>query len=147
MRFSAVWLMMRWRATSSRHASSSGQSIVPGATPFTRTSGARSRASARVSASEPAFRGGVDGVVLHRQLGVDVDDVDDAAVLLPQLRRRRLRQEQRRLEIGADEVVPLLFRDLAHRRRIEARRVVDQRVEPPELLDRGLDELRTPRTP
>src|SRR5438477_3692534 len=51
-RFSSVCEMMRWRDTSSNVASS-GHRIGPGATAFTRTSGASSRASDRVSATSP----------------------------------------------------------------------------------------------
>ena len=41
--------------------------------------GPSSRASGRVSAASPPFADAVDDVVLERDLGVDVDDVDDRA--------------------------------------------------------------------
>ena len=38
----------------------------------------------------------VDRIALERALGVDVDDIDDLAPVLRELRRGRLRDEQRR---------------------------------------------------
>ena len=93
-------------------------------------------------AGEPGLRRRVDDVVLQRTLGVDVGDVDDRAVGLPQRRRRGLRQEQRRLEVGAHQVVPVGGVDLADRRRVERRRVVDQRVEAAVGAERALDQRR-----
>ena len=57
------------------------------------------------------------------------------------VRRRRLRQKQRRAQVGADAVVPLRQRDLAERRGIERRGVVDQHVQPAER-GTALDERR-----
>ncbi len=56
--------------------------------------------------------------------------------------RGRLGQEQRRLQIGADQIVPVLDIDVADHRRIERRRVVDERVELAECLHRLLDQRR-----
>ena len=53
-RLSGVCEMMRCRDNSSNE-SSSGQSTGPGATAFTRTSGASSRASERVRPTSAAF--------------------------------------------------------------------------------------------
>jgi hypothetical protein len=52
---------------------------------------------------------------------------------------RGLGQEQRRFEIAAEKIVPLLERDRADRRRIEVRGVVDEHVE---LRARALEHLR-----
>ena len=56
-------------------------------------------------------------------------------------RRRGLGQEQRRAQVGADEVVELGGRDRPDRRRVERRGVVHQHVEAPEARDRGRHEL------
>ena len=56
--------------------------------------------------------------------------------------RRGLRQEQRRLEVGAHQVVPVGGVDLADGRGMERRRVVDQRVEPAVGAERALDQRR-----
>ena len=55
---------------------------------------------------------------------------------------RRLREEQRRAQVGADEIVPVLDGDLADRRGEERRRVVDQAVEAAEGRQRLLDQRR-----
>jgi len=60
---------------------------------------------------------------------VDIDDIDDQAARAPQFRARRLRQEQRRLHIGAHQVRPLGRRHLWPRCGIKARRVVDQQLQ------------------
>src|SRR6185503_16845947 len=41
----------------------------------------------------------VERIALERPLGVDVDDVDDRALVLRQLRRRLLRDEERRAQV------------------------------------------------
>ena len=135
LRLSAVCLMMPARSASD--IPSSGQRIAPGETPLTRMCGPRSFASERVSIASPAFAGAVDGMVAQRPLRVHVDDVDDDAARRAQRRQQRLGQEQRRFEIAADEIVPLLRRDGAERRRIKIRRVVDEHVEPPGPCDRA----------
>jgi hypothetical protein len=78
----------------------------------------------------------------QRPLAVDVDEVQDESARLAQRGRSRLREEQRHLEIGAEQVVPVRRRDLADRRRIEGRGVVDEHVEPTEGAERGVDEPR-----
>ena len=52
--------------------------------------------------------------------------------------RGRLRQEQRRLEIAAHQIIPLRGRDRADRSRVERRGVVDQYVEATECAQRRL---------
>ena len=133
-RCSGVCEMIRWRDSSSND-SSSGQSIGPGRD---RVDAHFGRELARERAREPdqrRLRHRIDDVVLERPLGVDVGDVDDRALRLAQRGRRGLREEQRRAHVGADEVVPVARADLADGRRIERRRVVDQRVEPAERSD------------
>src|SRR6185503_18064361 len=88
---------------------------------------------------EPGFGRAVDGMVAQRPLRVHVDDIDDDAARRAQGRHESLGEEQRRLEIAAEEIVPLLERDGADRRGIEVRRVVDEHVEP---AARALEHLR-----
>ncbi len=62
---------------------------------------------ARQRAGEPDESGlgdRIDDEVLERPVGVDVGDVDDRALRLAQRRRRRLREEQRGAQVGADKV-------------------------------------------
>jgi hypothetical protein len=68
-------------------------------------------------------------------LTVNVDHVHDGAFALAQLRRRGLREEERRAQVRAHEIVPLLRRHAAERRRIERRCVVDERVHATERSD------------
>jgi hypothetical protein len=56
--------------------------------------------------------------------------------------RRRLREEQRRLDIRADQIVPARDGDFPDRRLKKRRRVVHQTVEPAECLNRLLNERR-----
>jgi hypothetical protein len=86
---------------------------------------------------EPGFGGAVDGMVAQRPLRVHVDDVDDDAACGPQRRQQRLRQEQRRLQIAADEVVPLFRRHGAERCGVKVRRVVHEHIE----LARSCDDV------
>jgi hypothetical protein len=57
-----------------------------------------------------------------------------------QLGRRRLRQEEGRLGIGREQLVPLRGRGAADGRGVEGAGVVHQRVEPAEARQRGLDQ-------
>jgi hypothetical protein len=86
--------------------------------------------------------GAVERVVLQRPLGVDVGDVHDGAARQGQVRGRRLGQEQRRLEVGADEVVPFALADRAERRGEEAGGIVHQRIEAAEVPGDLLDQPR-----
>ena len=74
--------------------------------PLTRTPGASSRASARVSIASPAFAVRVDRMPGKRTLRVDVDHVHDQALRSRSCGAARLRQEQRRAQIGAHQIVP-----------------------------------------
>ena len=51
---------------------------------------------------------------------MDIDDVHDAAFVLGELRRRLLRNEERRAQIRADELFPVRRFNLAHLHRKEA---------------------------
>jgi hypothetical protein len=73
---------------------------------------------------------------------MDIDHVDDQPAAALQPRRRGLRQEQRRLEVAADELVPVGFGDLADRGGVEARGVVDEDVEPAPRGRGALDDAR-----
>ena len=141
-RRSGVCEMMRWRDSSS-NASSSGHRIGPGrdrVDAHVRRELARERAR---EAHQPGLRGRVHDVALERPLGVDVGDVDDRALRLAQRRRGGLREEQRRLQVGADQVVRMPPAVMSPTRRLEERRrVVDERVEAAERLHRLLDQRR-----
>ncbi len=140
-RRSGVCEMIRCRDSSSNDASS-GHRIGPGRDGVDadlRRELARERAG---EPDEPGLGDRVDDEILERALGVDVGDVDDRALRLAQRRRRRLRQEQRRAQVGADQVLPVLGGDVADRRLEERRRVVDQRVEAAEGGERLLDDRR-----
>ena len=63
---------------------------------------------------------------------MDVDDVHDGAAGLAQVRRRALAQEERRAQVGADEVVPLAARDAPKGCGVEGRSVVHEAVQPAE---------------
>ena len=72
----------------------------------------------------------------QRALRVNVDHVHDRALSSAQLRRCCLREEERRTQIRAHEVVPLLRRHAAERCGIKRRRIVDERVQSSERFDR-----------
>ena len=69
---------------------------------------------------------------------MDVRDVDDQSVADAQRGRRRLREEQRRLEVGPHQIVPVDLGDIAHRCRVERRRIVDEDIERTEVARRDL---------
>ena len=70
------------------------------------------------------------GVIRQRAFGIDVEQVDDAAARFAQRRDRRLAEEERRLRIGREQLVPLLRGRRPQRRGEERRGIVDQRIEP-----------------
>jgi hypothetical protein len=61
-------------------------------------------------------------------------------IVLRELGRRLLRDEERRAQVGADQLLPVRGLDFAHRDGEEGRGVVHQYVEPAEGLDRRADE-------
>src|ERR1700754_2191283 len=71
-------------------------------------------------------------------LAVDVGDVDDQSVADAQGGRRCLRKEQRSLEVGPHEVVPVDLGDVAHGCRVERGRIVDEDIERTEVARRNL---------
>ena len=73
---------------------------------------------------------------------MNVGDVDYGALRLFQRGRRGLGHEQRRAQVGPDQVLPGGRRDLTHWRLEKRRRVVDQRIELAESLDRLVDQRR-----
>ena len=75
---------------------------------------------------------------------MDVHHVDDQPARLAQGRRCGLRQEQRRAQVGADEVVELCSRDAADRSRVERGRVVHEHVEPAEASQRRIHQRGQP---
>ena len=76
---------------------------------------------------------------------VDIGQVQNESAPRAQLGRGRLRQEQRRTQVAADQIVEGGRGDRAERRRIETRGVVDQHIEAPEGADRGRDYRRDRR--
>ena len=57
---------------------------------------------------QPGLGGAVDHVIAQRPHAVNVDDVQQQSLRAAQFRRRRLRQERRRPQIGAQQIIPLL---------------------------------------
>src|SRR5688572_15814548 len=77
---------------------------------------------------------------------MDIDDVDDRAPLPRELGRRFLRDEERRTQVGADELFPVRGFYRADVYGKKARGVVDEDVEPPEMLaSRGHERPRRDR--
>ena len=91
---------------------------------------------------QAGFGGVVQQVPVHRQLGMDIDDIDDAAVTATQFCRCRLGQEQRRFQVGADQVAPLLLVQLVQRRREKTGCVVHHGIKMAELLYGFFDHAR-----
>ena len=103
---SGVCEMIRWRDSSSKDVvvgpqDRSGRDRVDA---HLGRELARERARER---DEAGLGDRIDDVALERSLGVDVGDVDDRALRLAQRRCRGLREEQRRAQVGADQVVPV----------------------------------------
>jgi hypothetical protein len=86
---------------------------------------------------ERRLGGAIDRVPAERTQPMDVGDVEDQPPAPAQFRRGGLRQEQRRAQVGADEVLECVPRDLADRRRIEGGGIVDEHVERAEGADDG----------
>ena len=87
------------------------------------------------------LRGGVRREVRPRQLGGDVFDHQQQPHRRTQVRRARLRDEERALRRDADGGIPVGLGHLADRLNAEAGRgTVDHDVEPTELARRALDE-------
>ena len=72
---------------------------------------------------------------------VDVGKIHDRAAALGEERRGGLADEERRLEVGAEEIVPLRLGGGVDRGRVEARGVVDQHIERSETRDDVGDEI------
>ena len=81
-------------------------------------------------------------MALHRSFRVDVGNVDDAAAACRQRRGGRLREKQRRLQVHAEQIIPLRFAYFVQRRCIKRRRIVDQHVKPAKMRHAGLDQAR-----
>ncbi len=84
----------------------------------------------------------VDRVAAQGAQAVNVGDVQDQPAADAQRRSGRLRQEQGRFEVGADEIVPVDLRDVPERCRIEGGGIVYQDVETAERLHHRLGEPR-----
>ena len=90
---------------------------------------------------EPGLGDAVERVALQRPLGVDVDDVDDRALVLRELRRRLLRDEERRAQVGADQLLPvrrLRSRPRRTGKKLEA--LFTRMSSRPKLLERRADQ-------
>lgn len=72
-------------------------------------------------------------IASQRPHAMNVDDVEDQAVRQTQGGCSRLREEQRRFEIRADQIVPIFERDFSNGCRVKRRRVVDQNIELAEM--------------
>jgi hypothetical protein len=72
---------------------------------------------------------------------MNVDHIENESALLREVRRRSLRQEQGRAHVAAHEFIPPGPGDLAHRRRVERRGIVDEDVDPAEMPERRRDQL------
>ena len=79
-------------------------------------------------------------MTLERPLPVNVRDIQDQPLRGAQRRRGSLRQEQGCAQIRGDQVVELVDRDRADRGRVKTRCVVDQHIEPSEILEGRLDQ-------
>ena len=90
---------------------------------------------------EAGFGDAVHRVPLQGPQAMNVDHVDDEPALPGEVRRRGLRQKQGRAQIAADQIVPRRLGDLADGCRIESRGIVDEHVEPAEMLEGGADQL------
>ena len=88
---------------------------------------------------EPRFSDSVDRVTSQWPHTVNIDDVEYQSVRETKRGCGGLREKQRSLEVGSEQIVPMRFGDFAHRCRIERRGVVDEDVESAESL---MDELR-----
>src|SRR5690348_16776795 len=73
---------------------------------------------------------------------MNIDDVDDAAALLLEVRSCRLGQEQGCFQITADQIIPSRFGDFTYWGREKARSVIHQRVQPSIMPDGFVDEIR-----
>src|SRR5262249_8697576 len=73
----------------------------------------------------------------QRTRAMYIRDVDNQAVAEPQRGRCRLGQKQRRLEVGADEIVPVDLGDVTERSWVEGGGVVDENVEAAEIAGRN----------
>jgi hypothetical protein len=71
---------------------------------------------------------------------MDIDDVHDRALVLGQLRRGLLGDEEGRAQVRADELLPVRRLHRAHRHGEERRGVVHQDVQAPEALQRSPDQ-------
>ncbi len=78
----------------------------------------------------------------QRAHAVNVGDIQNQALADAQRRGGGLRQEQRRLQVRADEIGPVDLGDVAQRRGIERRGVVHQNVEAAKGAHRHLGERR-----
>src|SRR5262249_61780970 len=72
--------------------------------------------------------------------GVHAADVDDDAAALLQGRKRGLDEQEWRAQVQVELAVELLGREVADGRAARVRGAVDQDVDPPERLERPLDE-------
>ena len=131
---------MRSRSAGSNWPSS-GQAMAPGATPFTRTARRELERERARQRGEPGLGDAVERVALQRPLGVDVDDVDDRALVLRQLAApppAQMNSGARRFEpISSSQCDGSIAPTATGKKR---RGVVHQQVEPAEALERRADQ-------
>ena len=87
---------------------------------------------------EASLGGAVDGIIFQRSLRVHIRHVDDATVTALEIGCHRLGEKERRLQIGPQQIVPLLLRRLAHGGGIKTRGIVEQHIQATEGLGRTL---------
>ena len=73
---------------------------------------------------EARFGDAIDRVTTQRTHAVNIDNVEYEAMRESQRRRGSLRQKQRSLQVGAEQVIPMRFGDLTNRRRVKRGGVV-----------------------
>ena len=89
---------------------------------------------------ESGFRDTVNGVTAQGPQCVNVDDVEDEPVRETQRGGCSLREKERGLQVGAEQVVPMRLRDFTDRSGIKRGGVVHQNIEPAETFFRDGDE-------
>ena len=90
---------------------------------------------------EPRFGDSVHGVASQGPHAVYVDNVEDESLREAQHGRCSLREKQRRFEIRTEQIFPVRLGDFTDGCRVKGRGVIDENVEPTELLLSELDEF------
>ena len=73
---------------------------------------------------------------------MDIDNIDDAAMLFSERKRRRLGQKQWGLQVAADKIIPHLLGNFPHGSGEKAGSVVDKRIEFSEVVYGLINQIR-----